>query len=849
MKKYFIFAAFAGVALASCTDDDFVGKVSPPAEEEVLAPISFSSSQNAFTRADLVGAEAADKLGGKFVVTGFKGAKTQTVGNVVFDNYLVEYTENTAHKTESNSSNWEYVGKGLIPHAVTNGITQQATKYWDYMVDQYDFFAWSTGGKTAVYSGSYGDGEVLVSNILPNSKSPSWAPDRKAYTFSGKAEDLSQCFISDLVTVLKTGTEGTNTVVGYNKTVKLTFRQLGTKVRIGIYETIPGYSVKDVKFYNAANTALADEETGTDAEKAEAKKTNASAKIFTTVANGIYKEGTYTVYFPTVDAPTNADNNQAHILFNPGSAAQKTTVDWGGLNYTFRESGETSDKAIYLGRSSYAASYAGDPDENYYVVYLPNQDGTNLNLRVNYTLESIDGSKETIVVKGATAQVPSIYTAWKPGYAYTYLFKISDETNGFTGPYDPTDPDALSTESNPAGLYPITFDALVVNAEEDATQETITTVSAPSITTYQKGSKVVNKNEYDHATGPIFVTVNDGATTDTPDLTNSKTVTLTESGDKQAALYTLPTDKAYTEADVIDAMQMQDDDAPSTPAGTVKGRSGIVLTPADFSLVTSIEYGVDGNAISLTALPNPSGSGTYSANAMKFTAAAAGTYAFVYTKTAKTGTDAKKYQAKSFTSGASVNGYYRYTLTAATAPVADSHTGDVEKGVTYFKKSDASTPAITAFLGQTVDNLFTRSGSGSDVDPYVYTPARGYAQTGTTYYYTTNGQTYTAATQVAYADFKTTTLYTDPETQTDATKKDSSLETPADGQAYYDGDGKYCVIYPQRTDGLYVFTGTDTSVAANITACGATTAVDGMVYFDMYTQNNGVYYTKIIKVQ
>jgi hypothetical protein len=826
MKKYFIFAAFAGIALASCTDDDFVGNVSPPAEEEALAPISFSSSQNAFTRADFVGAEAADKLGGKFVVTGFKGAKTQTVGNVVFDNYLVEYTENTAHKTESNSSNWEYVGKGLIPHAVTNGITQQATKYWDYMVDQYDFFAWSTGGKTAVYSGSYGDGEVLVSNILPNSKSPSWDTDRKAYTFSGKAEDLSQCFISDLVTVLKTGTEGTNTVVGYNKTVKLTFRQLGTKVRIGIYETIPGYSVKNVEFYSAAASSDA----------------SAAAKIFTTEANGIYKEGTYTVYFPTVDAPTNADNNQAHIEFEPGSAAQKTTVDWGGLNYTFRESGETSDKAIYLGRSSNTASYAGTPADNYYVVYLPNQDGTNLNLRVNYTLESIDGSKETIVVKGATAQVPSIYTAWKPGYAYTYLFKISDETNGFTGPYDPTHPDDLSTESNPAGLYPITFDALVVNAEEDATQETITTVSAPSITTYQKGSNVVNKNEYDHATGPIFVTVNDGATTATPDLTNSKTVTLiTASGDKQAALYTLPTDKAYTEADVIDAMQMQDDDAPSTPAGTVKGRSGIVLTPADFSLETSIEYGVDGNAISLTALPNPSGSGTYSANAMKFTAAAAGTYAFVYTKTAKTGTDAKKYQAKTFADGASVNGYYRYALVAATTPVDNSHTGDVEEGVTYFNNSTASSDAITAFLGQKVDNLFTRTGSGTTADPYVYTPARGYAQTGTTYYYTLDGQTYTDANKVAYADFATKTLYTDANATT--AKPDGD---PVNGQAYYTASKVYCVIYPQRTTGLYII---DKAEASRVQCGTADTAVKGMTYFDMYTQNNGVYYAKIIKVQ
>ena len=37
---------------------------------------------------------------------------------------------------------------------------------------------------------------------------------------------------------------------------------------------------------------------------------------------------------------------------------------------------------------------------------------------------------------------------------------------------------------------------------------------------------------------------------------------------------------------------------------------------------------------------------------------------------------------------------------------------------------------------------------------------------------------------------------------------------------------------------------------ANYVACGSTdVAKSGIVYFDKYTQNNGVYYTKVIKVQ
>lgn len=842
MKKYFIFAAFAGLALASCTDDDFVGNMSPPAEEEALAPISFSSSQNAFTRADLVGAEAAQKLNYKFVVTGFKGDETKTVGSIVFDNYLVEYTENTAHKTESNSSNWEYVGKGLIPHAVTNGITQQATKYWDYTVAQYDFFAWSTGEKPAVYKDAdLADGKVLVSNITPNSKqdAPAWATNREAYSFKGKAEDLSQCYISDIVTVKKTTAGTYGEVAGYNQTVKLRFRQLGTKVRIGIYETVPGYSVKDVRFYSAAavDTVKAGDAKPTSGTytQAEAEALNKQAKIFTTVENDIYKEGTYTVYFPTVDTPADADNNQAHIKFE-GSGTQKTTVEWDNLNYTIRESGERSDKAIYLGRSSNAASYAGEPNDNYYVVYLPNQSGTNLNLRVNYTLESIDGSGETITVKGATAQVPSIYTAWKPGFAYTYLFKISDETNGYTGVYDPTQPDNTTVNSDPAGLYPITFDALVVNAEDgDNTQETITTVSTPSITTYQNGSNVVNNNEYTvltaddtkKITGEIYVTVNDGTTDNTPDLANSTLQDLTG----KAALYTIPAGK--TEAEVVDALQLREDNVPDGVA--ILGRNGIELRTATLTLTNEVTYGADGNKIDLTDGEKK--------KAAKFVPTANTTYAFVYTKTAGT-TETNKYQAKSFTAGTSVKGYYRYKLVAATADK------DVQKGVTYFSSSDASTAAKTVFIGQEVSNVYTRSGAS---EPYTYNIASGYAQTGTTYYYTTDGgQTYKEAYTVPRASFATTLYVWDPTANSGAGDYVNTTDTtPQDGTAYYYKDGenyKYCVIYPERTNGLFVFNGTET-VDANIVVCGdSDNAVDGMVYFDKYIQNNGVYYTKVIKV-
>lgn len=809
MKKInWLFTALAGLVLASCTGEDLSETppvVKPPKQD---VPILFSFTRGNTTRANdyFTGAEAAKLLDNKFVVTGYKGSETATPGSIVFDNYLVEYAENTANTTESNSSNWEYVGITPIKHATDNGITQQTIKYWDYSVGQYDFFAWSTGSKIAVYDATeIADGKVYVTKITPSTAT---GASGTAYTFSGNATDLAQCYISDLVTVNKTNSPepGYGEVYGYDKPVTLKFRQLGTKVRIGIYETVPGYSVKDVKFYSAA-TSEETTDMGTD-----------TPTLFTTSANEIFTEGTYTVYFPTVDTPADADNNQAHIKFTPIGDTQATTVDWGDLNYTIRESGEKSSDKVYIGRSSNTATFAGSADKNYYEIFLPNQSGTNLNLRVNYTLESIDGSGETINVKGATAQVPLIYTTWKPGYAYTYLFKISDKTNGYTGAYNPTKPDDITVNSDPAGLYPITFDAMVINAEEgDQTQETITTVSTPSITTYQKGSKVVDNNEYLAATGDIYVTVNDGYTGNTPDLANGHLVTMKSSGNDMVVLYRVA--DGTTEAFVNDALQIRNDDPSSS--GNLVGRNGLELVKTDgqsdkLTLTDIVEYGVDGNVISVTL-----------GQAAKFTPQAGTTYAFVYFKTIKT-TDEDIYQPTAFSEISGTK--YRYAYIPAEGAYCKS-------GVIYFKKSSSDVyTKHTPFIGQDVSNLYVKDG-----DNYII--ASGLAIPGTQYYYTTdNGISYKEAKNVSYSFARSTSLYTFDGT----TYSNKAAGAPANSTAYYYKEGTdyiYAVIMPEKTDDLYELDTTSYVVATE------DAAVDGMTYFDKYTKNNGVYYSKVIKVQ
>jgi len=802
MKKfYFLAALVAGTALTSCTsEDDLV--LSPPEVnvEDGNAPIVFSSLKNNITRGDITGKAAADSLGNKFVVSGYKGATTawqdggDTKSSIVFDNYLVEYEENTANTTESNSDNWEYVGKGLIDHAVTNGITKQTIKYWDYSQPQYDFIAWSTGKAEAIYSGTPSDGQVLVSAITPKTAT---GANGIAYTFKGKAEDLKDCYIADLVTVKKDG----STASKYQEPVTLRFRQLGTKVRIGIYETVPGYSVKNVKFYKTGEV-LTDKD----------KQIVDSATIFSG-GSDIYTEGTYTVYFPTVDKPDSIDNNQAHILFDTNTGEKTTIVNWGKLKYTYRESGEKSEEAIYLGRTSNTATYAGDSASNFYEFYLPNETGANLNLRVNFTLESIDGSGEIIEVKNAKATVPSIYTTWKPGFAYTYLFKISDKTNGRTGAYDPTQTDDATINSDPEGLYPITFDAVVINAEEgNQTQETITLIATPSITTYQQYSTVVNANEYKATEKDIFVTVNDTANN------VNDIVVLTD----KAALYTIPS--GMTEAEVIDALTYQDEDAANN---TIKGRSGKVLTIVEkvteennlaenkWMLTDSVKFGANGNAIEV---------GTDKALRFSPIANADTTYAFVYTK--KTSTkDTTLYEALAWDKFATGQTKYRYKYKTA-------QNGDVKKDSTYFNANGTLKEKV--FLGQNVSNLF--------LDDKGKTPASGYAKTGITYYYTDNGgQDYKPVHPVTYT---TSGLMANLYEKSGENYNITQDAEPKDGKAYYYGnDHTYCVFLPEQADGLKLLDTTDYEVV------GATEAkVDGMTYFDKYTKNFDERYVKVIKI-
>lgn len=588
MKKYFIYAVSA-LALAGCSSDDFLGGQPSPTKLTDNNVINFNGDRSSTTRATKTGGDDAAKLGKNFVVYGYKTSGVNK--SVVYDHYNVNWAGTAnQNQTESNTNGWEYVGYDPNDLSGLPDGSKQTIKYWDYSADQYDFIAFSLGADgdgnrelTQIKDGTPTSGQVLVSKI---SNTPE-------YTLTGAVDDLAKVYIADRVTAKKDVSQQqqiANRLVPYG-TIPFNFRSLGTKVRIGLYETVPGYSVKDVKFYKSDN-----ENTTTD-----------KPCLYASTATIPAGSGTMTVSFPE-DDKNETDYNKAHIKWSVADGNSNVVSVLELENYSLGNNNADQKEAQgdYLVRTSTAARNAS------YKTVLPAKVGA-LKLKVDYTLVSIDGSKETINVTGATAVVPEVYTNWEPNYAYTYIFKISDNTNGSTG-------------DGHTGLYPITFDAIVTETE-DGLSETITTVSEPSITTYAMDA--VN-DEYVHDSN-VYVSVVKAGSNVTLSLTDPNT---------NCALYTAKSDGyngGITESTVANCLVK----GTQSPNGTwiVTDAQGKKLT------VKTVETDETANGLSIATeidAKDAADGNAITGNFAKFTPTAAGTYVFEYTDKTNSN-DIKKY--------------------------------------------------------------------------------------------------------------------------------------------------------------------------------------------------------------
>lgn len=621
MRTNLFFAALASVMLVGCTSNDFVGDTPPATSQDVNeAAINFNSGTTALTRADLYGSAAAEKLGNAFVVYGTKHAAAEseaaTNDAIVFNNFQVNWAASTAGTTASNSSDWEYVGKT----AYESTVTAQTIKYWDYSAAEgYTFYAFSSNDI------SYpADADDLVSVSKVTSDATSLYNKGYAVTIKSGADDaarnaiLNKLYFSDRKPVAKGE---------YGKTVSLTFRSIASKVRVGFYETIPGYSVKIDKFY------IDDD---------------ASAAVTTFPAMNNAKDDGY--FYASLQNVDRAEDQTLNVTYYDATDATienrpKFSNPSADYAFTLKLGSGSGLLNTTLGTSANAPTW--DNGGNYTAIF-PFEDNTNpLLLKLDFTLTSEDGQNEVIHVRGARAIIPKQFVQWKSNFAYTYIFKISDKSNGTTGEVDGND-----DPTDPEGLTAITFDAIVVNVDDNK-QETITSVSTRTITTYAEGAIV---NEY-KVSKPIYTVLSTKST--------GGVVTPSGLGDTNGKAQVYKLNKAATEAEVL--------------AQKTGSPMGIEFTEQSTTIESTIPLADGTNP----AIKN-----------VKFTPATAGTYAYIYTETAYV---APTYAAA--VSGAYNSGTTYYMKSANTPDVYYAVSVPTEAAYEYnlaklYTQTNAGTPGV-----------------------------------------------------------------------------------------------------------------------------------------------------------
>ena len=496
MKKY-LFIAASALALASCSSEDFVGTEGGNVETSANQAINFVGNAGKITRATKNTGTAAEMLDGQFRIYGVKKmSETQIVS--VFNEYSVWDVANK-NTTTSNTDGWEYVGANGTSNLGKGKISltkDQTIKYWDYSASEYHFVA---GSPISNFQHTLFPGKDIESATIKGLAGHITANE------SGTALVTDPVYIADPKVVKK---------ANYKEAVQFSFKRQQAMVRIGFYETIPGYSITKINFYDADN------------------KVSTGNNIILTSGTEDYFVGGSNV---------------------SGTISYEWTGATPSYTYAYNDTDLKKNKNWYAGKlGTLATTSAGtkielkdgtkmellwgtdkDMSANGYFTVIPTPSKTiaaPILIKCDYELSSDDGSGETIKVTGATAAIPKAFSKWEANTRYTYLFKISDNTNGYTG-----------DDSNKAGLYPITFDA-AVKEQEFGTQGTITTITTPSITTHQEGSVTDEGIKY-VANKKINVTVTESTSGTKKELSTDNTAT-----EGHIAVYKF--DEDITEAEV-----------------------------------------------------------------------------------------------------------------------------------------------------------------------------------------------------------------------------------------------------------------------------------------------------------
>lgn len=427
MKKN-LFTLGIAAMLVACSSDGLVDKATSSVDKE--GPIGFVMGQRNMSRATSLQSQKHYNFG----VFAYKSSEQY---NDIMANYLVGYMDATnkqgyymtaANQTTLGDNNGEYSGKsmwayekmGSAEYNYTGGegyytkndtpymsnVPNQYLRFWDLSAPTTTFYAYSpyiNGANTATYDNA--------THILS-------LPDGSIEAAYDNPTDNEYMYAAALIPA-----------ADYGNDVQLQFRRLNAKVNIKFWEDVDGYSARILDLKSGTGGIK-----GVQAAPAEYDGTTFNKGKY-------YAKSGANINFTNVNAPVPTQIlSDGNLTGDPLVFEAPMDAEVGTTRMTASPSATT-----------------------YYAV--PKNNNTGFTFHVTYELKSTTGEK--IVVKNATVHVGKDYANWAPNKHYTYIFKITRNTNGTTETdptIDPTDPDVPTTQA----LIPIVFDNCTI---EDWTEE------------------------------------------------------------------------------------------------------------------------------------------------------------------------------------------------------------------------------------------------------------------------------------------------------------------------------------------------------------------------------------------
>ena len=401
--------------------------------------------------------------------------KSSDQTNNIMDNYLVGYLDPKGYSTSGSTtddpnsnvdgkSNWMYEGMGWAQfHGTYAGENvaegtkyasnneNQYLRYWDNSAESTCFYAYvpylNKGAVGATVSYVDGTAKGTSDNTdtyvmtFPNGTIQHGYDDVQAYEYmyaSTKVDD-----------------------VNYGHDVSLDFKRLNAKVNIKFWEDIPGYSVHMIDLGDVTDA------TGTKHYTISAVPSikEAGQGTYGYKLGAIYTKNGVKIKFNTDATVDQIKQYQGETTDKPLEFTTPTAATIGESRIEATLSPTTYFAIPKYNTGDVLSNTAANIDDNGELE--TKLASTGLTFHVSYELISTTGEK--ITVKDATVHVPYNYCEWKENTRYTYIFKITKNSNGTTGSGtpNPTDPE-VPTET---ALYPIVFDDCTVEDWKDNESE------------------------------------------------------------------------------------------------------------------------------------------------------------------------------------------------------------------------------------------------------------------------------------------------------------------------------------------------------------------------------------------